>query len=176
VHLWLVLFLVIFCCIFNKPPFSYNSVWKHDWHSSSYAWLLSLSLAFSLFLTFTSVFFNVFAAAEPSANVCIAHGTLCNCETVALLQLHWTVVANFVPGNFVPFRQNPWQPFAEPWLETLVYINTWLMPSLSRRSERRRHKNILWKVLIQHNCKCRQCTTQELSFQWHRRSPGQRFA
>ena len=56
-------------------------------------------------------------------------------------------------------------------------IHTWSMPSLSRRSERRRHENILRKVLIQRNCEYRQCncTTQELSFQWHRRSPGQRF-
>jgi len=57
------------------------------------------------------------------------------------------------------------------------YTHTWLMPSLSRRSERRRHEYILRKVLIQRNCEYRQCncTTQELSFQWHRRSPGQRF-
>jgi len=40
-------------------------------------------------------------------------------------------------------------------------------PSLSRRSERRRHF-----LYIQRNCEYRQCTTQEL---WHRRSPGQRF-
>ena len=26
-----------------------------------------------------------------------------------------TVVANFVPGNFDLFRQNPWQALAEPW-------------------------------------------------------------
>ena len=31
-----------------------------------------------------------------------------------LLQLHRTVVANFVPGNFGLFRRNPWQPLAEP--------------------------------------------------------------
>ena len=48
------------------------------------------------------------------------------------------------------------------------------MPSRSRRSEWRRQENILQKVLIQRNCEYRQCncTTQELSFQWHRRSPG----
>ena len=45
--------------------------------------------------------------------------------------------------------------------------DTWPMPSLLRRSRRR--------VLIQRNCEYRQCITQELSFQWHRRSPGQRF-
>jgi len=54
-------------------------------------------------------------------------------------------------------------------------IHTWPMPLLSRWLERRRHENILRKVLMQHNCEYRQCTTQELSFQWHRRSPGQRF-
>jgi len=27
---------------------------------------------------FTAVFFNLFAAGEPPANVCVAHGTLCN--------------------------------------------------------------------------------------------------
>jgi len=31
-----------------------------------------------------------------------------------LLQLHRTVVANFIPGNFGLFRGNPWQPLAEP--------------------------------------------------------------
>ena len=49
---------------------------------------------------------------------------------------------------------------------SLIHIHTYMaMPSLSRRSERRRHENILWKVLIQRNCEYRQCTTQELSFQ-----------
>jgi len=27
---------------------------------------------------YRTVFFNLYAAAEPSANVCVAHGTLCN--------------------------------------------------------------------------------------------------
>jgi len=31
-----------------------------------------------------------------------------------LLQRHRTVVANFVRGKFCLFRQNPWQPLAEP--------------------------------------------------------------
>jgi len=53
------------------------------------------------------VFFNLFAAVEPSANVCVAHGTLCNYETVELLQLHRTVVANSISGNFGQFWQNP---------------------------------------------------------------------
>jgi len=34
-----------------------------------------------------------------------------------LLQRHRTVVANFVPGNFGLFRQNPWQSLAETWLK-----------------------------------------------------------
>ena len=54
--------------------------------------------------------FQPFAAAEPSANICVAHGTLCNCEKVVLLQPHRTVVAHFVPGNFGLFRRNPKQP------------------------------------------------------------------
>jgi len=29
-----------------------------------------------------SVFFNLFAAAKPSVNVCVAHGTLCNYPSV----------------------------------------------------------------------------------------------
>jgi len=66
------------------------------------------------------VFFNLFAAAEPTANVCVAHGTRCNdpsvygyCETVVLLQPHRSAVVNFVPGNVGLLRQNPWQPLAE---------------------------------------------------------------
>jgi len=51
---------------------------------------------------------------ESSTNVCVAHGALCNCETVILLQPHRTVVLNFVPGNFGLFQRNPWQPFVEP--------------------------------------------------------------
>jgi len=30
----------------------------------------------------TAVFFNLFAAAKPSANVCVAHGILCNDPSV----------------------------------------------------------------------------------------------
>jgi len=63
--------------------------------------------------SYTPVFFNLYAAAEPSANVCVAHGTLCNCITVALLQPYRSVIANFVPGNFGVFWRNPWQPLAE---------------------------------------------------------------
>jgi len=51
--------------------------------------------------------------------------------------------------------------------------HTWPMPSLSRRSERRRHENILYNAIA--STDKAQGTTQELSFQWHRRSPGQRF-
>jgi len=38
-------------------------------------------------------------------------------QVTILLQLHRTVVANFVPGNFGLCRRNHWQPLAEPWLE-----------------------------------------------------------
>jgi len=68
------------------------------------------------------VSFNLFAATEPSTNVCVAHGALCNCETVILLQPHRTVVVNFVPGNFSLFQRNPWQPLAEP----LGSVEAWL--------------------------------------------------
>jgi len=66
------------------------------------------------------VFFNLFAATEPSTNVCVAHGSQCTCETMILLQPHRTVVVNFVPGNFSLFQRNPWQPLAgsvEAWLK-----------------------------------------------------------
>ena len=51
-----------------------------------------------------AVFFNLFAAAEPFANICVAHGILCNSGTVVLVQPHRTAVANFFPGNFGLFR------------------------------------------------------------------------
>jgi len=67
------------------------------------------------------VLFNLCSAAvEPSANVCVAHGTYAMIQVSILLQQHRTVVANFVPGNFGLFRRNPWKPFAEPWLKNTV--------------------------------------------------------
>ena len=54
-----------------------------------------------------SVFFELFAAAELSANVCVAMGP---CAIIQLsVSLHWhrTVVANFLPGNFDLFRGTP---------------------------------------------------------------------
>jgi len=69
--------------------------------------------------------------------------------------------------------------------EVRVYRN--LYPDLTRRPTHgpcRRFRGdqndedtitFLRKVLIQCNCDYRQCTAQELSFQWHRRSPRQRF-
>jgi len=57
-------------------------------------------------------------------------------------------------------------------LDVQWWFDTWPMPS--SRSERRRHENILRKVLVQttHNTRIVLPVT-ELSFQW--RSPGQRF-
>jgi len=76
-----------------------------------------------------AVFFNFFAATEPSANFCVAHGTLCDCETVVLIQSHRTVVENFIPGYLCLFRMNPWQPIAEPWLKnTVVWTGAQLPP------------------------------------------------
>jgi len=60
------------------------------------------------------VFFNLFAAADPYANVCVAHGTLCNDPSVIATTIR-TVVANFIPGKFGLFRRKPWQALAEPW-------------------------------------------------------------
>jgi len=34
--------------------------------------------------TCNTVFFDLFSAAEPSANVCAAHGTLCNDTTFCI--------------------------------------------------------------------------------------------
>jgi len=50
------------------------------------------------------VFFNLFAAMEPSANVCVAHGTLCSDPTFYSAKPLRTVFANFVPGQFGLFR------------------------------------------------------------------------
>jgi len=38
-------------------------------------------------------------------------------QVFVLLQLHRTMVANFIPGNFGLFWRNPLQPFMEPWLK-----------------------------------------------------------
>jgi len=65
-----------------------------------------------------SVFFNLVAAAEPSANVCLVRGTPCYCETLVLQQPHRSVVANFVPGSFGLFRRKPRQLLAEPRLKS----------------------------------------------------------
>jgi len=59
------------------------------------------------------VFFNHFAAVEPSAIVCVALGTYATINVSILLQPHKTVIANLVPGNFGLFRRNPWQPLAK---------------------------------------------------------------
>ena len=58
----------------------------------------------------TSVFFNLFAAAKPSANVCTARGTYAMMQVFVLL----SVTNNFVPVNFGLFRRYPWQSLAEP--------------------------------------------------------------
>jgi len=60
-----------------------------------------------------SVFFSLFAAAETSANVCVAHETLCKIQVSISLQPHRTVVANIVPGNFGLFQKNQWNPVEE---------------------------------------------------------------
>ena len=63
----------------------------------------------------TAVFFNLFAAAEPSANVCVARGTLCNDPSVYIATTAKNCGCKFPPNKFGLFRRNPWQPIAEPW-------------------------------------------------------------
>jgi len=61
-------FVSLFCfhiTIFPKSMYTSNILAKHR----------------SLLL-FAAVFFNLFAAGEPSANVCVAYGTLCNDPSV----------------------------------------------------------------------------------------------
>jgi len=71
------------------------------------------------------VFFNLFAAAEHTENVCVdvePHAMI-PVQVYILLQLHRTVVANFCPGNFGLFRRNP------DW-KTLLYVNNSLYQCL----------------------------------------------
>jgi len=73
-----------------------------------------------------AVFFNLFAATEPSTNVCVAHGILCNDPSDYFATTAKNYGCEFVPGNFGLFRRNHWQPLAEPWLK-----NTGLMQCIT---------------------------------------------
>ena len=83
--------------------------------------LIFLSTWTSVFwLPRRSVFFHLFAAAKPSANVCVAHGTLCNDPSVYAATTALKGVCEFRPrqfrsvsANFGLFRRNLWQPLAE---------------------------------------------------------------
>jgi len=80
------------------------------------------------------VFFNLFAAVESSAKVCLAHGTLCNDPSIyILLQPHRTVITNFVPGKFGLFQRNPWQSLAEPWGSTEPWLKITAVNLLFRK-------------------------------------------
>jgi len=57
-----------------------HSVW-FDILRTTIEFLIALVVIVST-LKCKSVFFNLFAAAEPCANVCVAHGTLCNDPSV----------------------------------------------------------------------------------------------
>jgi len=46
------------------------------------------------------VFFNIFAAAEPSANVCVAHGTLRNGPSVYIVATAQNCGCEFRPRQF----------------------------------------------------------------------------
>jgi len=79
-------------------------------------WAHILSYWFNLDCV-TGCFFNFFAAAEPTASVCVAHRTLCNDPSVYIAATAYNCGCKFRPSNFCRFRRNPWQPFAEPWLK-----------------------------------------------------------
>ena len=69
-----------------------------------------------------TVFFSHFAAAEPSVNVCVAHGTLCNDPGVYIATTAQNSDCEFRPGNFCLFRLNPLQPLAEPRLKNTALM------------------------------------------------------
>jgi len=55
----------------------------HTYLRRCYATLGVTGFETSLLLTaYTAAFFNIFAATEPSENVCVVHGTLCNDPSV----------------------------------------------------------------------------------------------
>jgi len=54
-----------------------------------------------------AVFFNLFAAAQPSANVWVAHGTLCNDPSVCIATIAQNYGCEFHPRQF-------WSVLAEP--------------------------------------------------------------
>ena len=62
----------------------------------------------TLTLSSKPVFFNLFATTEPFRKCLLLIEPFAVIQVSVLLQWHWSVVANFVPGNFVLFQQNPW--------------------------------------------------------------------
>jgi len=53
------------------------------------------------------VFFNLFPAAEPSANVCLAHGTLCNHPSVYIAITAQNCGCEFRPRQFWSVSAKP---------------------------------------------------------------------
>ena len=47
-----------------------------------------------------TVFFGVFAAAEPSVNVCVAHWTICNDPSVCIAATAYSCGCEFRPRQF----------------------------------------------------------------------------
>jgi len=94
--------------------------------SNCYAKISLISLKVSAICTVqqhpNAVFFNHFAAAEPSVNVCVAHGTLCNDLSVYIATTAQNCGCEFRPGNFCLFRRNPRQPLAEPRLKNTALM------------------------------------------------------
>ena len=69
--------------------------------------------AYADVIVYASVFY-LFAAAEPSANVCVAHGALWDDPSVCIVATAWKCGCKFCHRQF---RRNPWQPLTGPGTE-----------------------------------------------------------
>jgi len=70
----------------------------------------------------TSVFFNLSAAEEPSANVWVAHGTLCNDPSVYIARTAQNCGCDFRPRQFRPISRTPGSHSRKPGWKTLIYV------------------------------------------------------
>jgi len=69
----------------NQKVVEEHAVWRGN---NCYVKISLVSLNVSAICTVqqypSAVFFNHFASAEPSVNVCVAHGTLCNDTSICI--------------------------------------------------------------------------------------------
>jgi len=69
------------------------------------------------------MFFNLFAAEDPSANVCVAHGTLCNDLSVYIATTAKNCGREFRPRQFRSISAEPLAAIrGELQLKTLFWI------------------------------------------------------